>query len=158
MNITKALEKDYEEVCELFRRLDQHHADIIPERIRSHSEHFRSLEQYLSYISAGDRVLFVAEEEGVCVGVASLAIVEILEHETYVARLYAHLDNMYVVPEHRNTGVASSLIGTSLEWCRERRVPKLELQVYNANVEALKAYKALGFHEYLTKMELQVNA
>ncbi len=157
MRITQASEKDYEEVCELFRGLDQHHADIVPERFRSRSGNARSLERYLSYISGDDRVLFLARSEALCVGFANLAIVEIPGNGINVARLYSHLDNMYVLPGHRNMGVASSLVRASVEWCRERRIPKLELQVYNANSAALRTYKALGFQEYLTKMELQVD-
>jgi GNAT superfamily N-acetyltransferase len=155
--ITPAAEQDYEEVCELFSKLDQHHAEVVPDRFRSRSGNARSLERYLAYISGDDRVLFLAKNEALCVGFANLAIVEAPENGIHVARSYAHLDNMYVLPQHRNAGVAASLLAASVEWCKQKRIPILELQVYNANVDALRFYKAQGFSEYLTKMELQVD-
>lgn len=158
ITIATASTKDYDDVCELFRGLDQHHADIAPERFSSSAVKTRSLEQYRSYMAGDDRVLFLAKIEASCVGFANLAIVDIPETGIHVSRRYAHLDNVFVVSGHRRMGVASLLLDASLEWCRERRIPKLELQVYNANGEALQSYRALGFREYLTKMELNVNA
>lgn len=157
MNITRASEQDYADVCELFRGLDQHHADIVPERYRTRTGNARTRDRYLSYISGDDRVLFLAKSDLLCLGFANLAIIEIVENGIHVARRYAHLDNMYVSPEFRKKGVASALLGAAVDWCRERQVPNLELQVYNANVAALQTYRAFGFREYLTKMELQVD-
>lgn len=67
-----------------------------------------------------------------------------------IAHIYQAMTEFYFWQEVRRCA--------SVEWCRERRIPKLELQVYNANIAALRAYKALGFQEYLTKMELRVEA
>ena len=70
---------------------------------------------------------------------------------------HAHLDNMFVVPESRTSGVATALMRESVEWCLQRGVTKIELQVYNVNRRALDLYESLGFRPYLSRMELELD-
>ena len=57
-----------------------------------------------------------------------------------------YLDSLYVVPEYRNHGIASSLIKTAIE--KHRNIGKpYGLLVEPYNIKAHKLYKELGFKE-----------
>lgn len=69
---------------------------------------------------------------------------ETWEAETNGGEIY--LDSLYVVPEFRNHGVASSLIKAAIERHREKGKPYgLLAEPHNEN--ALRLYKKLGFRE-----------
>ena len=57
-----------------------------------------------------------------------------------------YLDSLYVVPEYRNRGTASSLIKAAIEKYRNKGKP-YGLLVEPHNTKALKLYKELGFKE-----------
>jgi ribosomal protein S18 acetylase RimI-like enzyme len=158
MDITQATEQDFEAVSELFRGLDAHHARLLPERVKAAAELPRSRAEFIAYITGDEKVMLLARDADAVIGFANLAIYEIAETASRVGRKFAHLDNLYVVPEYRRAGVATTLIRESKHWCAQRGVTKMELQVYNANNTALALYESLGFQPYLTRMELETGA
>lgn len=156
MEITHATELDFEAVSELFRGLDTHHATLLPERVKSASELPRSNGELSAYITGDDKAMLLAKEAGSIIGFANLAIFDIAETASRVGRRFAHLDNMYVLPASRRAGVATALIHEAVNWCAQRGITKMELQVYNANSDALAFYESLGFAPYLSRMELPI--
>jgi len=67
---------------------------------------------------------------------------------------YAYLGCMYVKPEYRGKGVNSRVLEGLKEWCRERGIHELRLEVYTDNTPAVKAYEKAGFRPLLTWMRL----
>ena len=66
------------------------------------------------------------------------------EPETNSNEIY--LDSLYVIPEYRNRGIASSLIKAAIEKYRSYNKP-FGLLVEHHNTKAYKLYKELGFKE-----------
>ena len=66
------------------------------------------------------------------------------EPETNSNEIY--LDSLYVIPEYRNRGIASSLIKAAIEKYRNIGKP-FGLLVESHNIKAHKLYKELGFKE-----------
>ena len=50
-----------------------------------------------------------------------------------------------VAPAFRRQGVATTLMRSAEQWCRERGVAKLQLMVRSENVEVASFYAALGY-------------
>jgi len=61
---------------------------------------------------------------------------------------------MYVKPEYRGKGVNNLVLEGLKEWCHERGIRELRLEVYTENLPALKAYEKAGFKPLLTWMRL----
>lgn len=54
------------------------------------------------------------------------------------------LDNIYVLPECRRTGVAKRLFQAVEDWAREQGAVRLDLHVWDFNQDALALYRAMG--------------
>ena len=109
-------------------------------------------ESYFSYLrndlTSEDRSVLIATEDGEPVGIITGQI-----HTTLpirVLRKQGHISNLFVASGHRGKGVATSLVGELLRWFREKGIRDVRLEVYRGNAPALKAFRKLGFEEYLT--------
>ena len=67
---------------------------------------------------------------------------------------YAYLGFMFVTAEHRGKGVNNRVLEGLKEWCRERGIHELRLEVYTENAPAIKAYEKAGFKPLLTWMRI----
>lgn len=84
------------------------------------------------------RALWIAERDGTPVG---MAVLKIRDDDT--AR--AHLYEMWVAPEARQTGAGRSLVEAALGWARSRAALEVELRVSESNEPAAALYAATGF-------------
>lgn len=64
---------------------------------------------------------------------------------------------MYVEPAYRGKGVNQKVIGTLRQWAISQNITELRLDVYEANIAAIKAYEKTGFTKHLTAMRLGIN-
>ena len=55
------------------------------------------------------------------------------------------LDEIFVLPEARGAGLGKRLIGAASDFCRERGVGYLRLEVQKKNVRAVDVYRTHGF-------------
>jgi len=72
-----------------------------------------------------------------------------LKHE-----LQGYLGFMYVDEAHRGQGLNKLLINALIQWCQERNVDEIRLDVYQDNPSAIKAYEKAGFKKHLITMRL----
>ncbi len=63
---------------------------------------------------------------------------------------------MYVVPEHRRKGVNNKILVNLAQWCKSKNIDQIRLEVYNDNIDALKAYEKAGFTKHLIEMRLEI--
>ncbi|GAB5378854.1 MAG: hypothetical protein Alis3KO_02120 [Aliiglaciecola sp.] len=73
----------------------------------------------------------------------------------YKHHQYGHLGFMYVLPEYRGKGLNQHLLDALIQWCKEREVNEIRLEVYPDNLGAIKAYKKVGFEPQLLQMRLR---
>ncbi|MFV5686393.1 GNAT family N-acetyltransferase [Flavobacterium sp. GB2R13] len=103
-------------------------------------------------ISASHIEVLVAESDSEIIG-SGYARLEAakpyLNHETY-----AYLGFMYTDPNHRGKGVNSRIIEALKDWCRSKDIFELQLDVYNDNAPAIKAYEKVGFKKHLINMRM----
>jgi GNAT superfamily N-acetyltransferase len=103
-------------------------------------------------IGADDVQLLVAEYKGELVG-SGYALIENVKNYLKHAR-HAYLGFMYVKPEFRGRGVNKLILDGLKDWCVEKNITEMRLEVYADNVAAVKAYEKAGFKTLLTWMRM----
>ncbi|BAU56053.1 GNAT family N-acetyltransferase [Mucilaginibacter gotjawali] len=115
--------------------------------------HYYDLE---AMIGAGDVELLVAECDGELAGSGYARIEDVKDYLKHPQ--HAYLGFMYVKPEFRGRGVNQMIIGGLKEWCRERHITEMRLEVYDDNLGAIKAYEKAGFKKLLVWMRLGIDS
>lgn len=75
---------------------------------------------------------------------------------TLTARRGLYLDDIYVKPEGRNTGVGHALMAFAQEYAREHKLSTIELVTKPDNKEAQKLYEDLGARTEWLTYEIEV--
>jgi GNAT superfamily N-acetyltransferase len=84
------------------------------------------------------QLLAVAESGGTVVGVTSaFSAIPITHGECCV-------DQLYVLPPHKRSGVGRQLIAAAAAWCEAKGSKSVVLSVIEGNTDAVKFYTALG--------------
>jgi GNAT superfamily N-acetyltransferase len=73
-------------------------------------------------------------------------------------RQQAYLGLMYVDPRYRGQSINRGIVERLKDWCRERGVTELRLEVYNDNRIAVAAYEKAGFAKHMVEMRLGLGA
>jgi GNAT superfamily N-acetyltransferase len=103
----------------------------------------RLTEEQLTGVLFGDSpALFghVAEVEGRVVGIA----LWFLNFSTWRGTHGIYLEDLYVQPQHRGSGLGRELLRTLAEVCVQRRYSRLEWSVLDWNTPSIEFYKAVG--------------
>ncbi|WP_031526587.1 GNAT family N-acetyltransferase [Dyadobacter crusticola] len=103
-------------------------------------------------IESEDAEVVVAEINGQLVGGGHARILQAKPYNRFDR--YAFLGFMYVVPEHRGKGINKLIIKKLVEWAKQKGLPEVRLQVYDANKSAVAAYEKVGFKKHLVEMRL----
>ncbi|WP_298506569.1 GNAT family N-acetyltransferase [uncultured Maribacter sp.] len=83
--------------------------------------------------------------------------VKILEAKPYLKHSdYAYLGFMYVMPQFRGKGINKAIIEEIKKWCSSKGIYELRLDVYSANISAIRAYEKAGFQNHLVNMRLTI--
>lgn len=67
-----------------------------------------------------------------------------------------YLGFMFVPIEHRGKGLNKLIMDALINWCKERDVFELRLDVYDTNDPAIKAYEKAGFKKHLINMRFNI--
>lgn len=62
--------------------------------------------------------------------------------------LEALIDGLYVLEEYRKKGIATALINKAKQWCRNKNVKYIMINVLEDNKTALNLYSKLNFTDY----------
>jgi ribosomal protein S18 acetylase RimI-like enzyme len=83
------------------------------------------------------------------IGVLEASINEL--HPVFLPKLSLHIHAIYVVAEHRRSGVARSLMEAAFQWGRDKGCTEADLNVLR-NSSAKLLYKSLGFEDFQIEM------
>lgn len=83
---------------------------------------------------------FVAEEAGTVVGMA----IWFVTFSTWTGRHGLWLEDLYVRPTHRGSGIGAQLMSALAGVCIERGYPRMEWTVLDWNAPAIEVYRYLG--------------
>ncbi|HCO67993.1 MAG TPA: GNAT family N-acetyltransferase [Dysgonomonas sp.] len=130
MNIRKAIEADYNQIHALFMEFAEF--EKLPEKMINTVERMKAEQQYFNcwVVETPDK--------------------QIIAYVTYFFCYYTwtgkamYMDDLYVKPEFRGTGVGTQLINKVIRHAKETGCHKLRWQVSNWNNPAMDFYKKLG--------------
>lgn len=93
-----------------------------------------------------------SEKEVVASGFVRIAKAKpYLNHE-----YYGYLGFMYVKEEFRGRGINKLIVEALIDWCREKGIDEIRLEVYADNAPAVNAYKKAGFSNNLVEMRMNL--
>jgi ribosomal protein S18 acetylase RimI-like enzyme len=69
---------------------------------------------------------------------------------------YAYLGFMFVLPEYRGQGINGLILESLKLWAINRGIREMRLEVYCANVSAIKAYEKAGFSQHMIEMRIEL--
>jgi len=67
-----------------------------------------------------------------------------------------YLGFMFVPEEHRGNGYNKLIMDALIQWCKQRNVFELRLDVYETNPSAIRAYQKVGFKKHLINMRFNI--
>lgn len=69
---------------------------------------------------------------------------------------YAYLGFMFVHPEFRGRGINGKIIDHLNLWAKSKNITEIQLQVYDENGSAIRAYEKAGFTKYMITMRMEI--
>ncbi len=69
---------------------------------------------------------------------------------------YAYLGFMFVHSEYRGKGINGKIIKNLSHWAKSKNITEIQLQVYDENDSAIRAYEKAGFKKYMVTMRMEV--
>ena len=103
------------------------------------------------------KIIVAVEKAEIC----GMAIIQEIRKTAGVyqkARDYIEIDQFGVENTFRRQGVATKLVEFIKEYARMKGFPKVELNMWEFNHDALAFYEAVGFNTYKRYMELEVKS
>lgn len=135
--IREAQPSDFERVVKLLSHQLEEHSIALPE------DSLRRATQGL--IGHPDRGrIFTATVNGELIGVAVVCFLWTLEH----GGLAAWLDELYIEPSHRRSGIGQRLVEAAIALASEQGCIALDLEVEADHEAAERLYRKLGFHRH----------
>lgn len=157
VNIRNAVLSDIPAIQTLYQELDRHHVDLLPDTFRPVEGDIRNDGAIAEWIGAEDRAYLVAEADGCIMGFVSVAIKSRASLPMFHPKRYGLIDGAVVTTTHRRTGLGKKLFNAAIDWIRARGLQSVQVQVWNANSEAVEFYSRQGFSSIYTRMELNLN-
>ena len=143
MEIRTLTEGDYEALVELYKELDDMHAQARPDcfLFREKTQVYPR-DAYLHNLAYPGCTELGAFENDRLVGFAGATLWE--ESGMVKGVKTVCLDNIYVSPAYRRRGIAAGLFAEIEAWARAQGVVRLDLHTWDFNQGAIAMYRAMG--------------
>ena len=142
--IRTAAETDYENVNRLFTGQLAHHVALLPDRFQS-ADPVISRQWLREVLADSNKTLYVAEVTGIIAGLILLVESASLDDPIYRPRRYLYVDELAVLAEYRRQDIGRRLMAAAENLAAERGISTIELNVWEANTQAMTFYDRLGY-------------
>jgi GNAT superfamily N-acetyltransferase len=122
--------------------LREHSQNPIYRRLRPDAP-ASAMRLFAAQLQSSNEVLFLAEREGVPIGV--LRCIASAGLPLLFPARHGYISSVYVVPAARRHGVLRALFSAAIDWCRERGLREARLHNAVENEVANAVWDALGF-------------
>lgn len=156
ITIREASITDYNVLSEIFSELDELHRINHPELYVKPDNIPRTPEYISELINNEDMALFVAETDSKVIGLAECRILASSDFPIFKKRKWVQLDSLAVKAEYKNCHAGSLLLKRVIEWSRQKKINRIELNVFAFNEGAVKFYSNKGFKDLSRKMYLDL--
>ena len=102
------------------------------------------------FIKSRNAVVRVLEYDHKIVATGYVNIIEAKSYETL--ENLGYIGFIYVSPEHRGKGLSNIIIDSLCNWCKNRNIKEVRLEVYLQNKRAIRAYEKSDFSPHLLSM------
>ena len=151
MRVREAQPGDYEAICDLFRQVDELHAELLPSFFRRPKKGGRSREAIRRIVAANDEALLVALDPiQELTGLVHVQIYDTPAVQLMVPKRRAHIDNLVVHKAVRRQGIGTRLVEAAGKWAKGKGAEEVLLTVWEGNRAAEKFYHAMGFRRVNT--------
>ncbi|WP_299441631.1 GNAT family N-acetyltransferase [uncultured Aquimarina sp.] len=106
------------------------------------------------YIKSDHTEVIVAEIDGKVVGSGYGQIRD--RKEFFKQSKMGYIGFMYVMQEYRGQGISQQIIQYLSDWFVAKDIYEAQLDVYDQNPRAIKAYEKAGFEKYLVRMRIDL--
>jgi ribosomal protein S18 acetylase RimI-like enzyme len=105
------------------------------------------VDKMLSEAGGGEGVVLIAEERGRIVGFGAGAVRERREDDVHQLAPFhdGEVTELYVVPDARNRGIGTALLGALETWFAEEGCGAVHIEVFAPNQGAIRFYRRLGY-------------
>jgi ribosomal protein S18 acetylase RimI-like enzyme len=122
--------------------------------ILAHEENARRMAEFVTKLIADDpNQVLVAEDGGSLVGY--LIFENHAKSALETSRQWGKIEDLYVVPSHRQRGIGGDLLRACVAYLRTVGVSGVRLNVWSENQGAIRLYRKLGFKDYVLVMEAE---
>ncbi len=157
MKIRKLTESDYTSALELFVALDSLHADARPDWFAQRNKKSIFPQKHFNAGIQDPDCLFLGAFDTADVMLGLVRATLWADSGMIKGLKNVCLDDIYVIPEFRQQGIASALYHEVENWAQKSGASRLELHVWDFNTDAMSAYKAWGMkpQRYVLEKQLQ---
>jgi GNAT superfamily N-acetyltransferase len=148
IEVVSDLDARWPEIAPLLHALHRHHEPLVGRRLLPDWE-ARQREQVGALLATGDHRVLLARFEGAVVGFANGSV---RRDPAVMVETFGAIDNVFVVPDQRGTGVARLLVDALETWFLAQGAAEAQLSVVAANTDAVEAWRALGFEPLAHRM------
>lgn len=147
--------KDFESFKSLNKEIQDIHYKIDSTIFKPITEMIFSIDDYKKIIEKDNNKIFIAWNGDVIAGYAFLENVIIKEDSLKYARHFILIHHLVVSEKSRNQGIRKKLIEAVRNYSRKINVHRIEIDVWNGNLNAKQAYAKLGFSTFRERMSLK---
>lgn len=147
----RRVEPVWAELVSLFESLHEHHVPLGEPPLVLDWQH-----RWRSHLGGPDeRLTLLGKVDGQAV---ALMNTRIQRTAGMYREAYAFLEDAYVVPGHRGTGLAQEMLQRTEQWCAAGGIQHLRLSVLAANQLAVHFWEKTGFEPYMMIMNKELTA
>jgi ribosomal protein S18 acetylase RimI-like enzyme len=155
-SIRQATKEDLQALCELFGQLDTFHVELLPSNFRAFIGPARPVEILEEKISGSNKAVFVAVSGAKVVGFVDVQKASNPPFPMFKPKDFALIDNLFVSPDHRGSGIARMLFEEAKAWARKQGLSELQLKVYDENKDAVRFYERQGMRRLSATFEIDL--
>jgi ribosomal protein S18 acetylase RimI-like enzyme len=111
-------------------------------------------EKIIEFIRQDERLYLLAQTGSSVLGFLEGKITKL--HEVFAHKKSFHIGAVYVNPESRQRGIATSLVQEALRWASEQGCQEADLNVLFNNAKAKGLYKKLGFKVFQYELRMKL--
>ncbi|MBT9316207.1 GNAT family N-acetyltransferase [Leptothoe spongobia] len=156
--IRKAEAQDVPEIQRLYRQLDDHHAELLPEVFQAVAGDARGNDVVQTWIFRDDADYLLAELDGQVVGFVTVERSAHPKYPMFRPHEFALIDNAVVDKSYRGKGIGTALFQAAIDWTRSHGFRYVQTSVWNKNTGAQEFYLDQGFRPMTTRLELNTEA
>lgn len=147
LEIRVAQAQDLESLNDMMFRLHDEHHYQCPEHFKT-AEDIEQEKSIARYLDDPECIVLIAFEEQRIVGFVSGHFCELISSVSKPVQM-GSIDELYVLPECRKSGIAKQLCKSIEQRFDDYGVKQIFVEVWNFNSNALDFYKELGFEHHI---------